>query len=208
MRHLQLFRRIVQSVCLRQLAFLCITTFMQDHADVLILGGGVIGLTTAYFLAREGVRVQVVDKTDFGQEASWAGAGILAPGNPAKARTPADKLHAHSVALFPSLSAELRERTGMDNGYLRCGGLEFSGEHDESAPNEWRSEGIAFEKLNENDLRRLEPVLAPGLGSAYYLPDMAQVRNPRHIKALLAACQSCGVKIVHYVQAHGLELHS
>jgi glycine oxidase len=179
---------------------------MHEHADVLILGGGVIGLTAAYFLAREGVRVQVVDKGDFGQEASWAGAGILAPGNPAKARTPAGQLHAHSVALFPSLSAELRERTGVDNGYLRCGGLEFASGHDESGPNEWRSEGIAFEKLNEPDLRRLEPALAPGLGSAYHLPDMAQVRNPRHLKALLAGCQSYGVQLGRCCHVHALEL--
>src|SRR5438128_6411156 len=144
MRHLQLFRRIVQSVCLRQLAFLCITTFMQDHADVLILGGGVIGLTTAYFLAREGVRVQVMDKSDFGQEASWAGAGILPPGNPQQARTPVEQLRAHSAALFPTLSAELRERTGVDNGYLRCGGLELAETANEGAAEEWRSEGIAF----------------------------------------------------------------
>src|SRR5216684_7860561 len=179
---------------------------MEMEPDVLILGGGVIGLTTAYFLAREGVRVQVVDKGDFGQEASWAGAGILAPGNPAKARTPAGRLHAHSVALYPSLSTELRERTGVDNGYLRCGGLEFASGHDESAPNEWRSEGIAFEKLNEPDLRRLEPALAPGLGSAYHLPDMAQVRNPRHVKALLAACRSYGVQLERCCHVHGLEL--
>src|SRR5262249_59632935 len=98
---------------------------MSSHPDVLVLGGGVIGLTTAYFLAREGVAVAVVDKGDFGQEASWAGAGIVPPGDPAHARTPFDRLRAHSVALYPTLSAELRERTGLDNGYLRCGGLEF-----------------------------------------------------------------------------------
>ena len=48
---------------------------MDPHPELLILGGGVIGLSTAYFLAREGARVQIVDKGDFGQEASWAGAG-------------------------------------------------------------------------------------------------------------------------------------
>src|SRR5438045_232015 len=106
---------------------------MADHPDVLILGGGVIGLTAAYFLAREGVRVEVVDRGDFGQEASWAGAGILPPGNPGAARTSFDQLRAHSTALFPTLSAELRERTGVDNGYLRCGGLEFVAESDQAA---------------------------------------------------------------------------
>ena len=63
---------------------------MSQHPDVLILGGGVIGLTVAYSLAREKARVEVVDKGDFGQEASWAGAGILPPGNPACAVTPFD----------------------------------------------------------------------------------------------------------------------
>src|SRR5215470_14870169 len=101
---------------------------MSRLPDVLIIGGGVIGLTTAYFLARDGIRVEVVDKGDFGQEASWAGAGILPPGSPSANLSPFDQLRAQSAALFPTFSAELRERTGLDNGYLRCGGLEFLGE--------------------------------------------------------------------------------
>ncbi|HXG12254.1 MAG TPA: glycine oxidase ThiO [Gemmataceae bacterium] len=166
----------------------------MEQADVLIIGGGVIGLTTAYFLVGDGVGVQVVDKGDFGQEASWAGAGILPPGNLFRARTPIDQLRALSADRFPALSAELRERTGIDNGYLRCGGLEVVRQEDEAAVNEWRSEGIAFELLPEKELRRLEPALAPGL-RAYHLPDMAQLRNPRHLKALLAGCESLGVRL-------------
>src|SRR5262245_65404278 len=100
---------------------------MPEHPDVLIIGGGVIGLTTAYFLAREGARVTLVDKGDFAQEASWAGAGILPPGQPSPAQHPYDQLRAHSATLFPALSAELRDRTGIDNGYLCSGGLDFSG---------------------------------------------------------------------------------
>jgi glycine oxidase len=168
---------------------------MAEHPDVLIVGGGVIGLTTAYFLAREGVLVEVIDQGDFGREASWAGAGILAPGNPQFARTPLNQLRAHSVALFPTLSASLREETGVDNGYLRCGGLEFSRQADASAAEEWQGEGIAVEEVSGPALARLEPALAPGLGSAYHLPDMAQLRNPRHIKALLAGCRAHGVRL-------------
>jgi glycine oxidase len=179
---------------------------MTKHPDVLIIGGGVIGLTTAYFLAREGVRVEIVDKDDFGQEASWAGAGILPPGNPALARTPIDQLRAHSAALFPTLSADLRERTGIDNGYLRCGGLEFVGESDEADANEWRGEGITFEPLESKDLRLMEPALAAELGTAYHLPEMAQLRNPRHLKALLGGCQALGVQLRAGCPVQGFEI--
>src|SRR5947209_20100370 len=166
---------------------------MPEHPDVFVLGGGVIGLTAAYFLAREGLRVEVADQGDFGREASWAGAGILPPGNPACARTPFDQLRAHSATLFPTLSAELAGRTGIDNGYVRCGGLELAVPGEEAALDEWRGEGIRFELLDESAVRELEPALAPGLGPAAHLPDLAQVRTPRHVKALLAGCRCHGV---------------
>jgi glycine oxidase len=179
---------------------------MAEHRDVLIVGGGVIGLTVAYFLAREGVRVEVVDKGDFGQEASWAGAGILPPGNAAEARTLFDKLRAHSVALFPALSADLLERTGIDNGYLCCGGLEFVSESDAASDQEWRGDGIAFELLRAPALAQLEPALAPALESAYHIPELAQLRNPRHLKALVAGCSALGVGLRPGCPVHGVEL--
>src|SRR5215469_3925389 len=120
---------------------------MTTQPDVLILGGGVIGLTTAYFLAREGIGVEVVDKGDLGQEASWAGAGILPPGNPARARAPIDQLRAQSAALFPTLSSELRERTGIDNGFQQCGGVGFPDERPNPETSALRDEGIPIELL-------------------------------------------------------------
>jgi glycine oxidase len=178
---------------------------MPEHPDVLIIGGGVIGLTTAYFLAREGVHVTVVDKGDFGQEASWAGAGILPPGKPSPGQHPGERLRATGVAMFPALSAELRERTGIDNGYLRCGGLDFSDAHDASACAEWRADGVAFEMVEGPALHRLEPMLAPNLRHACFLPEMAQLRNPRHIKALLAGCASLGARLQSGCPIHGFE---
>jgi glycine oxidase len=168
---------------------------MASHPDVVIIGGGIIGLTTAYFLAREGVRSQVVDRGDLGQEASWAGAGILPPGNPAAARTPFEQLRARSIALMPALSAELRERTGVDNGYLECGGLEILDEGEDAAITEWRCEGIRLALVEGAELRRLEPALAAEFAKACYLPELAQVRNPRHLKALIAGCQFAGVTL-------------
>jgi glycine oxidase len=165
---------------------------MRSQSDVLVIGGGVIGLTTAYFLAREGVKVHVVDRSAPGSEASWAGAGIIPPGNPERAAAPYDRLRATSSRAFAGLSAELREQTGIDNGYRVCGGLEL---FDRPAPAVlalWRAEGIAFERIEAN---RVEPKLRPGDAECYHLPAMAQVRNPWHLRALIAACERAGVTV-------------
>jgi glycine oxidase len=168
---------------------------MALHPDVLILGGGVIGLTTAYYLSAEGVSVSVLDRDDLGRQASWAGAGIISPGNPTKATSPVDRLRANSSALFPTLSGQLREETGIDNGYVVCGGIELAGEA--ALPTEhWRSEGIAFEALDSAGLCRVEPQLAAELDHGYFLPGMAQVRNPRHLQALIAACERRAVGLL------------
>ncbi len=167
---------------------------MQSHPDVLIVGGGVIGLTTAYYLARDGVRVQILDRTTPGSEASWAGAGIIPPGNPDQAKTDYDRLRAISSHSFPTLTAELRERTGIDNGYRVCGGIDVFETPDHPAPRLWREEGIAFESLSLDSLGQLEPN-ARLIGTAYLLPGMAQVRNPWHVRAMVAACHQAAVAI-------------
>ena len=169
---------------------------MTRTPDVLILGGGVIGLTTAYFLAKEGVAVTVLDKDDLGRAASWAGAGILPPGDPDHATAPLERLRAHSVRMYPGLSKELRERTGIDNGYRVCGGLELIESEADIASDEWRGEGCVFHEVGPDEMRRLEPELAPRWTRAFHLPDIAQVRNPRHVQALLSACEALGVRLL------------
>jgi glycine oxidase len=185
---------------------------MANMPDVLIIGGGVIGLTTAYYLARDGASVAVLDKGNLGQEASWAGAGILMGGNPKRAHSPMGKLRALSISLFPDLSAELRERTGIDNGYRRCGGLELRRSSDalerqriDNLIREERGEGLHCEVLDAQQLRELEPALADTLPGAVYFPDMAQVRNPRHLKGLITACSQLGVRPRPGCPVHGFE---
>jgi glycine oxidase len=157
-----------------------------------VAGAGVIGLTTAYCLAKEGTSVIVCDQGQTGMESSWAGAGILPPSDLEHAQFPVDRLRAMSGAIFPALSEELKARTGIDNGYARCGGIEFLGSVGHGEADEWYGLGVATNHLTEKDVRSLEPAVASGLGDALLVPGMAQLRNPRHLRALKAACLDTG----------------
>ncbi len=167
---------------------------MNQHADVVIVGGGVIGLTTAYFLAKSGVRVRVFERGEFGREASWAGAGIIPPGNPAKTTSAYERLRAESSNQFAGFSAMLREITGIDNGYRRCGGIELLSPQERAAVfAAWQAEEIRYSELSPAELHALEPNLRAPVELAYYLPDLAQVRNPWHMRALVAICATMRV---------------
>ncbi len=168
--------------------------------DVIIIGGGVIGLSLACELSGEGGSVAVLEKGHFGQESSWAGAGILPPGNPDQAQTPEARLRAASHVLWPALSARLMEETGIDNGFRRQGGLEVriggsASELDDEIAH-WRDEGVAVEALAGPAVWKCEGALHPEVTSAYRLPEMGQVRNPRHLKALASLAMRRGVALI------------
>jgi glycine oxidase len=177
--------------------------------DVIIIGGGVIGLSIACELAGEGVSVAVLDQGQVGQESSWAGAGILPPGNPALARTPEARLRAASHVLWPELSARLKAETGIDNGFYRSGGLEVRIDGSDSALDDeaalWRTEGVALQPLANRDVWEFERELSPQIASAYRLPEMGQVRNPRHLKALVALALKRGVSLLPGVIVCGFD---
>jgi glycine oxidase len=187
---------------------------MPETEDVIIVGGGVIGLSIAYALAREGIRGTLLDRRELGREASWAGAGLIPP--PVDARPASPPLHptvelrSWSAELFPQWSAALREETGIDNGYRRSGGVDVAWTEDEehalrTTAGRWRAEGIAHERLAPGDYVRVEPALNPEIRLVYYLPDRAQVRNPWHLRALSAAASARGARLVPWQAVDRLE---
>lgn len=181
----------------------------MDH--VLIAGGGVIGLTIARELAAVGFRVTLLDRQTCGREASWAGAGILPPACPGPRDDPLVRLTAAAQSLWPALSEELRDSVGIDNGFRRCGGLmlptqavdlpELTFRPAEPTPWEeelaaWQAAGTPVKRLDGRQLRELEPQLSRRLTDGLFLPDLCQVRNPWHLRALAADCRRRGVQIV------------
>ena len=167
--------------------------------EVVIVGGGVIGLSIAWELAGQGTDVCVLEKGDFGREASWAGAGMLPPGNPPMATTPESLLRSHSHQLWKPWSARLLTDTGIDNGYRLSGGLEIfpsTHQHPQAEIDCWKSQGVAVETLSQQEISQREPAVCPSSPGGYLLPEMGQIRNPRHLKALRSACAQLGVRLV------------
>jgi glycine oxidase len=172
---------------------------------VAIMGGGVIGLSTAWELATRDHEVTLIDNGPFGRKASWAGAGILLPGNAETAIHPMEHLEAASNDLHEKWSQRLLEETGIDNGYRKCGGLYVATTPGEIATlagsiSFWEDRKIAAQKLSRDELVKRFPQLvhlsesSPFLSA--WLPDEAQICNPWHIEALVAACEKNGVEMM------------
>ncbi|HUW28327.1 MAG TPA: glycine oxidase ThiO [Sulfuriferula sp.] len=166
------------------------------NPDFLILGGGIIGLSTALELARDGARVTVVERGVAGGESSWAGGGILSPLLPWNYATPVNRLCNLGNALYPDWVADLQSSAGVDPEYWRCGMLVLP-PFDARAAADWCTQyAWPLDTLRADHLM-------PGLATsdtALWLPEVAQVRNPRLIKALRAAVLARGIRLMEGVE--------
>lgn len=167
--------------------------------DVLIVGAGLIGLGIAYELAKDGAAVTVYDRDEPARAASWAGAGMLAPFSEATPDAALLALCRDSLALYPAFVAELRERTGVDARFRRDGTLHVALDRARLAElaahaETFRANGGDVSLLDRNDVLAREPLLAKDLAGALFVANEAQVDNRRLGRALLAACESLGVR--------------
>jgi glycine oxidase len=176
-------------------------------SDVVIIGGGVIGLACAWQLAREGLKVTVVERGQCGQEASWAGAGVLQCGNWHR-RDPLVALLRESLRRYDTFAAELRERTKIDPEFIHCGSFEllFEDQQYRMAASEVRiaenyreTYGRAvLELLPPEEAHRLEPNIHSEILGVKANSVTCQVRNPLLMAALKAACLLDNVRIVEH----------
>jgi glycine oxidase len=169
--------------------------------DVLIIGGGVIGLSLAWDLARHGQSVHLIDRQEPGREASWAGAGILPAANRGTALHPYDQLCGLASELHPRWAEALQSLTGIDTGFHRCGGIYLARTPGEAASlaawaEDQRELGIEVEHLPAENYGR----------AAFFVPAESQLRNPRYLQALVAACQQAGVEITPHTEARGIAI--
>lgn len=161
-----------------------------ETADVVVAGGGVIGLTIARALALRGIRrVTLIERGRLGAEASSAAAGMLAPQAEANRDDAFFQLTCASRDLYPKFAEDLREETGTDIELERSGTLYLGfTENDEQELNErydWQVRaGLEVERLTADEARRLEPCLSPRTRTALRFPLDLQVENRRLVAAL------------------------
>jgi glycine oxidase len=166
----------------------------HDHEaspDVVIIGGGVIGLAVAWRAAQHGLRVTVLERGEPGSGTSRVAAGMLAPISEADpSEQPLLQLGLASARAYPAFVAELAEASGRDPGYLECGTLLAARDTDEAEALARQFEmrrrlGLSAERLRPSEARALEPALAPALRLALKFPDDHAV-DPRALMDALA----------------------
>ncbi|WP_462320110.1 glycine oxidase ThiO [Halochromatium sp.] len=154
---------------------------------ILIIGGGVIGLMTARELANAGAKVTLVEMGSTGKESSWAGGGILSPLYPWRYRGAVTALASWSQRLYPDYCEALFEETGVDPEYNRSGMMILDPDAPDLALNWAETEQATMEILDRAAIADKEPGLGVDTDGALWMPEIAQIRNPRLTKALHAS---------------------
>jgi glycine oxidase len=170
-------------------------------SDVVVIGGGVIGLAIAWRAALGGLSVTVVDPSP-GKGASWAAAGMLAPVTEVEHGEHALlRLNLASAGRYPSFVAELEEASGQEVGYRPCGTLAVAFDSDDKAVLDelhlfQERLGLKSERLRGRECRGIEPLLAPVVRGGLLVHGDHQVDNRRLSFALLVAAARAGVEVV------------
>ena len=180
------------------------------NQEVLIIGGGVIGLSIARELHKRGLtQITIVDRGTMGREASWAAAGMLAPNIETDTHPEFHRFGIESLELYPTFSEALREETGIDIELDRTGTLFLAfDETEESALDETfshqKSRNVNVELLTGSELRDLEPAISRAAGRGLLYPDDWQVENRFLVAALIEYAERNGIRIIENTEVVSL----
>ncbi len=168
--------------------------------DVLIIGGGVIGCSIAYFLRKAHVDVTLLERGDIGSQASSAAAGLLAPLGPLSGPGPFADLLLSGFADLVGLVAELEDRSGVSMQYERTGALRIVHNakriaHLQKRFVAWQPLGLQLYWLNGEEARQREPLLACDVCAAIYIPEESQMQASSVVQTFARAAHMLGANI-------------
>ncbi len=174
---------------------------MAASSDVLIIGGGVIGLGIAWRLAQRDAAVTVIDRGPMAGEASSHAAGMLVPLAEASGPGPFLDLCLASRRLYPAFVKELRESTGLDIEHAQNGLLEAAmGEAEARILAKrfaWlQTPPFDIERLNAQALRAREPGISPKVVGGFFVPSEGWVTTPKLAQTVTRAASGAGVRLL------------
>lgn len=171
----------------------------MKHADIVIVGAGIIGAAIAYELSRSfRARIVVVENHQHGQ-ASTAAAGVLAVASGQARRGALLDLRRRSAHMFPSWVEALEERTGITLGYRTEGLLSVSSSEASIASlanlvAHRQRQGMRALLLDGSEVREIEPVVSPRVRGGALFPDDCSIDSQRFLRALVSASTAHGVE--------------
>jgi glycine oxidase len=186
---------------------------MKHSTNILIIGGGIIGCSIAYHLRKLNITVTVLDQGEIGAQASSAAAGRLAPLGPLSGPGPLADLVLASFSLFPSFVPELEDISGISVEYERTGALRVV-RNPKRVTNlrkrmqAWQPLGLQMYWLSGDEARRREPLLAPGICAAIYVPEESQINAPLLTKAYATAARNLGATLLSHTGITGIQHHN
>ena len=176
--------------------------FQADRTEIAVVGGGVIGLSCAFELARRGRSVTVIEREETGFGASTVAAGMLAPSSEVEI-TPASliELQLDSLRRYPGFVADVEAASGLSCGYRDEGTLWVSRHRDDEIELDHlctiqNDRGLSAKRLTGRELRQIEPYVSPRAIGGLLVESDHQVDTRRLIPALEAACRALGVAVL------------
>lgn len=167
--------------------------------DVIIVGGGVVGMLAARLLQQAGMQVMLVEQGELGRESTWAGGGILSPLYPWHYPAAIHALVQYGQQHYPALCQALLQETGVDPQLLRSG-LLYTDTAEWPQAQAWAAQyGVTLQHLPDRAaVQACEPQVAADIASGMLLPDVAQVRNPRIAHALRSSLRLSPVVLAEF----------
>lgn len=184
---------------------------MGKSTEVVIVGGGVIGCSIAFKLAKLGVSVTLLERDLIGSHASRVGAGILSHYLEGEDDDPYTVLVRSSHEMFPGLSEEIRERTAFDIEYLRCGVLTATDDATEldqfrAFVHQYAHLPDAPRMIDTAELQELWPFAHPRYVGGVLVANDGQVNSYRFVRGLALAAERSGARILEGHQVTGINM--
>ena len=174
---------------------------MAEKVDVIVIGAGAIGCSIAYYLAKEGIKVALLERESFGSGSTAHATGFISLLGTEFTPGPSFEFGLESYNAFPALVEELQASTGMDLLYQRRPSLRLALEESEEQLIKemmvWQQEHVAMRWIDAAEVHELEPRLTPSLIGAVYEDESAKLDSYRLNLALGAAAENLGTQTIN-----------